>query len=238
LEGRRLRLFLLRHGQVAANRELRFVGDRDEPLTERGRWQAERLGEALGAVPGGVHRVLSSPRQRACETAREVAARVGLAVEIDQRLAEQSFGSWEGLTRHEVRARGDDDARRLELCDRDPAAAPPGGESFAGVQARALEVVAELSDDGGVVAMVSHVGPIKALLAAALAVPLTGARRLFLDPGSISVVDWLPSPTLRLFNGHAHLGWSEARWLDAAQERPFETASTVVEPGRRAAGPR
>jgi probable phosphoglycerate mutase len=235
LEGRGLRLFLLRHGQVAANRDFRFVGDRDDPLTERGRWQAERLGEALGAVPGGVHRVLSSPRSRASETAREVAKRVGLAVEIEPRLAEQSFGSWEGLTREEVRTRAAEDARRLELCDRDPAAAPPGGESFAAVQARALGLVEELSRDGGVVAIVSHVGPIKALLAAALAVPLVGARRLFLDPGTISVVDWHPSPTLRLFNGHAHLGWTEARWLDSAEERSVETTTTVAELGRSAA---
>ncbi len=62
-------------------------------------------------------------------------------------------------------------------------------------------------------AVVSHMGPIKALLCAALDVPLTVARRLFLDPGTVSVVDWSTPPVVRLVNSHAHLGWASARWL-------------------------
>jgi probable phosphoglycerate mutase len=238
LEGRRLRLFLLRHGQVAANRDYRFVGDRDEPLTARGRWQAERLGEALEAVPGGITRLLSSPRARALETAREIRRRTGAELEVDARLSEQSFGSWEGLTRGEVRARSSEDQRRLDACDRDAAASPPEGESFAAVQERVLRLVAELSRDGGVVALVSHVGPIKALLAAALALPLHGARRLFLDPGTISVVDWQPSATVRLFNSHAHLGWSSARWLEVGAGESAGSAAATPAPLERESSPR
>jgi broad specificity phosphatase PhoE len=217
--GRRLRLFLLRHGQVAANRDFRFVGDRDEALTELGRHQAERLGEALRAIPGGVDRLLSSPRRRAHDTARAVGDRLGRVAEIDSRLAEQSFGSWEGLTRQEVRARGYEDEARHAECDRDSSASPPGGESLAAVQERTLSLVSELERDGGVVVLVSHVGPIQGLLAATLGVPLLGARRMFLDPGTISVVDWGARPTIRLFNSHAHLGWTQARWLAAEPER-------------------
>ena len=57
-----LRLLLVRHGQVASNREMRYVGTRDEPLTELGKQQARSVGEALWAKgkigmsirPGGV----------------------------------------------------------------------------------------------------------------------------------------------------------------------------------------
>jgi len=35
-----------------------------------------------------------------------------------------------------------------------------------------------------------HVGPIKAVVCAALGLPLTGARRVWIDPASYSVVDW------------------------------------------------
>jgi len=66
---------------------------------------------------------------------------------------------------------------------------------------------------GETLAVVSHMGPIKALLCAALDVPLTGARRLFLDPATVSVVDWSTRPVVRLINSHGHLGWSNARWL-------------------------
>ncbi|HUP22045.1 MAG TPA: histidine phosphatase family protein [Thermoanaerobaculia bacterium] len=229
MERRRLRLFLLRHGQVAANRDFRFVGDLDEPLTDLGRWQAQRLGEALESLPGGVGRVLASPRRRALDTAHEVSSRVGRVVEVDQRLAEQSFGSWEGLTRQEVQARSPQDAELLAACDREGSATPPDGESFAAVQSRALRLVDELARGEGAVVLVSHVGPIKALLASALEMPLSGARRLFLDPATISVVDWYPSPTLRMFNSHVHLGWSQARWLDAETERSAQAAMANVE---------
>ena len=40
-----LRLFLVRHGQVASNREMRYVGSSDEPLTELGEEQAAAVGE-------------------------------------------------------------------------------------------------------------------------------------------------------------------------------------------------
>jgi broad specificity phosphatase PhoE len=63
------------------------------------------------------------------------------------------------------------------------------------------------------VTLVSHVGPIKVLLCAALAMPLTAARRLFLDPGTLSVIDWGGSPVMRPFNAYGHLGWREARWM-------------------------
>ena len=67
---------------------------------------------------------------------------------------------------------------------------------------------------GNSVVLVSHVGPMKALLAAVLDIPLQATRRLFLDPATISIVEWGPHPLLRLFNSHAHLGWSKARWME------------------------
>jgi hypothetical protein len=36
---------------------------------------------------------------------------------------------------------------------------------------------------------------------------------MFLDPGTLSVVDWGERPVLRLFNAHGHNGWETARWM-------------------------
>lgn len=63
--------------------------------------------------------------------------------------------------------------------------------------------------------LVSHMGPIKALLCAALDLPLTRSSRIFLDPATISVIDWGPQPVVRLVNSHAHLGFAQARWMKA-----------------------
>jgi probable phosphoglycerate mutase len=228
----RLRLFLVRHGQVASNRDLRYVGSRDEALTDLGRRQAEALGELLAPLP--IEAVLSSPLRRARDTATAIATAAGRPLTVDDRLREQSFGSWEGLSRDEVKGRSTGDAELLATWERSAEVAPPGGESLHSVQRRVLALVEELGAgaDGGPagggvgagsselpwIVLVSHVGPIKALLAAALDLPLDrGGRRVFLDPGTVSVVDWGDPPILRLCNSHAHSGWTSARWMETAQ---------------------
>jgi broad specificity phosphatase PhoE len=103
----------------------------------------------------------------------------------------------------------------LNRWETDPACAPPEGESIQNIQERVVHLVEELGNEfaGSSIVLVSHVGPIKAFLAAVLDIPLLSTRRFFLDPGTISVVEWGDHPTLRLFNSHAHLGWSAARWM-------------------------
>jgi broad specificity phosphatase PhoE len=207
-----LRLLLARHGEVPSNRELRYVGSLDEPLAGSGAEQADRLAAALAPLP--VQAVYSSPLQRARETGRRIAEARSLPLEVDLRLREQAFGEWEGRTRREVL---EGDGERLLRWEADLGSAPPGGESLQTVQARMLDLVADLSrkhpGDCDWIVLVSHVGPIKALLCAALGVPLTAARHLFLDPATLSVVDWGDHPVVRLFNSHGHLGWDSARWM-------------------------
>ena len=208
-----LRLFLVRHGETAANAEMRYLGSRDDPLTERGTLQARRLADAFENLP--VTAVISSPLKRAFDTATPIAQKCGVSVRIDARLREGGFGTWEGLTRREVLGRRPEDARLLERWEGDPRCSPPGGESMESVQRRVVELIAEEQTRGapGWIVLVSHVGPIKALLAAALDLPVSAVRRLFLDPATVSVVDWGNPPLVRLFNSHCHLGWNQARWM-------------------------
>jgi probable phosphoglycerate mutase len=135
---------------------------------------------------------------------------------LESALRECSFGDWEGLSRSEVLARGAEDARLLENWEHDAACAPPAGESFADLQKRVLSLVEQLClrHAGETLVLVSHVGPIKVLLCAALGAPLSALFQLFLDPATISVVDWREQqPLVRLFNSHAHLGWERGRWM-------------------------
>lgn len=212
------RLFLVRHAETAANTEMRYLGSRDDLLTERGHEQAGRLAGSIGDLP--VAAVLSSPLRRAFDTAEPIARKLGLEVRIDARLRECGFGEWEGLTRREVLDRSPEDALLLGRWEDDPRCSPPGGESMEEVQRRAMDLISEEAarPAQGWIVLVSHVGPIKALLAAALDLPISSVRRLFLDPATISVVDWGIPPVLRLFNSHAHLGWDRARWMPRTQD--------------------
>jgi broad specificity phosphatase PhoE len=153
--------------------------------------------------------------RRAAETASRIAAAREVDLRLEPRLREQCFGEWEGLTRGEILA--GEGREQLLRWEADLGLPPPGGESLAAVQERVLELVGDLAraHAGDWIALVSHVGPIKALLCAALGVPLAAARRMFLDPATLSVVDWSERPVVRLFNAHAHLGWQSARWMGA-----------------------
>jgi broad specificity phosphatase PhoE len=208
-----VRFYLIRHGETADNRQMRYLGTRDEPLTENGIQQAQRVADALAQLP--IRIVISSPMRRTTETATLIQKACGVELRLDSRLAEGSFGSWEGLTRAEVVGRGGKDAEQLARWESDSSFSPSGGESLESVQKRVVSASEELKrefTDSSIV-LVSHVGPIKALLASVLRLSLQDCRRLFLDPGTITVVDWGETPLLRLFNSHAHLGWSSARWM-------------------------
>ena len=215
-----MRLFLVRHGQVSSNRDLRYVGSRDEPLTELGRRQAAALAELMAPLP--IAEIRSSPLTRAYDTASAIATATGKSVVVEERLREQSYGAWEGLSRDEVRERSADDWDLLKSWEKDAQVAPPGGESLQSVELRALDLVSDLraaatEESMPWIVLVSHVGPIKALLSASLDLSLDrGGRRIFLDPGTVSVVDWGDPPILRLCNSHAHAGWTSARWMETA----------------------
>ena len=208
------RLILVRHGETIANREYRYIGASDDALTEHGQAQAVQLAGALSVLP--VAAVYSSSRQRAYQTALPIASRHGLTVQVLDDLREANFGTWEGLSRSEVVARSKQDAEQLLAWERDTVLAPPGGESLEAMHLRVSAVVEKLvqAHPDQTVVLVSHVGPIKAILCAALGAPVSAAFRIFLDPATISVLDWRqPHPVVRLLNSHSHLGWQQARWM-------------------------
>jgi probable phosphoglycerate mutase len=217
-----LRLLLVRHGQVASNREMRYIGrgGSDEPLTEEGAGQADELAAALADLAPSA--VLSSPLLRTRQTAERIAGRCGLDVAVEERLAEQSYGLWEGRTQTEVRELGEEQAALLRRCHEDPSCSPPEGESLSTVQQRVLALVSDLERTRAseTIVLVSHVGPIKTLLASAMGLQIPQVRHWFLDPGTLSVVDWTRPPTLRLFNSHGCRRWADVRWMQRPSPQP------------------
>ena len=94
-------LILWRHGQTDYNSQGRIQGRVDVPLNETGRDQARRAAEDIAAL--GPTRIVSSPLTRARDTAEALASLTGLSVEIDEGLAEKSFGDWEGLKAADIK---------------------------------------------------------------------------------------------------------------------------------------
>ena len=200
------RFMLLRHGQTELSVERRYSGRGNPPLTELGRRQADAAAGYLGKQ-GGIAAVVSSPLQRAYDTAATAAKALGLDVTVDDDLIETDFGDWEGLTFGEASQR-DPDVHGQWL--RDTSVAPPGdGESFDVVAQRVrrarTRIIAEHGD--ATVLVVSHVTPIKTVLRLALDAGQGILYRLHLDLASLSIAEFYPDggSSVRLVNQTAYL---------------------------------
>ena len=195
---------LLRHGQTPLSVQKRYAGVSDVPLTEIGVDQAAAAAKRLASA--GIGAIVSSPLQRAVRTAEEVAAVTGVPVVTDEGLRETDFGAWEGLTFAEVRERW---PAEMTSWLADPAVAPPGGESFVEVNTRVTEALHRVltSQARQNVLIVSHVTPIKTLVAAALLAPPAALYRMHLDVAALFEIDWYADgpAVLRSFNDTAHL---------------------------------
>lgn len=148
-----------------------------------------------GMLPALPRRIVCSDLGRCRESAtlvREVFREHGHDADIfpDAALREISLGGWEGLTVAEVEARwpGSHAARGAAMAD----FTPPGGESFAGVQARAVACVERWRSrfSGECLLLVSHAGLLRTLLCRWLALPLREVMRV---PQHYACRMWLPS---------------------------------------------
>lgn len=147
-------IYLVRHGRTALNAQGLLRGHLDPPLDDEGVAQAERLGDALAALP--VVMVVSSPLRRAIQTATAIARRSGLELRAEERLTDRDYGSWAGRTLEEV-------TTQFGSIDR-----APGVEPRASVEARALLSLEDNAGltDGRASVMVSHDAVIHAILQA------------------------------------------------------------------------
>jgi broad specificity phosphatase PhoE len=155
-------LLLVRHGETDWNRDGRWQGQSDTPLNEVGREQAVRVAEELD----GIDVVYSSDLARARETAEIVAERLGLDVELDERLRERSFGAWEGKTGPEIEAEFRD-AHERWLAGDGPGA--DDAEAFASFGARVESFVEDvlMRHPDETVLVVAHGGSIRVIHALA-----------------------------------------------------------------------
>lgn len=163
----------VRHGETTWNAEGRIQGWAPVPLSDRGREQAARVGEALAkdsrslaadhgpfADVGDVDAVVSSDLRRTRETAEPIAEAVGVDVETDSRLRERDFGVYQGLRSADFFERFPE----MDLLENGSTAAaytPESGESWLDVRDRVLAAARDLRERDGTVVAVTHVNPIR-----------------------------------------------------------------------------
>ncbi|TYP56798.1 alpha-ribazole phosphatase [Thermosediminibacter litoriperuensis] len=182
------RIFLVRHGETLWNRNFLYQGQKDIPLNEKGRQQAERLAKVLKRETFDA--VYSSDLERALETAEIIAAPRGLRVISTKDLRELSFGEWEGHSYQELEEKYPDEFHRWRC---DPGEnRPPGGESLKDLMERVSSFVklAAKNHPEGNILIVTHAGPIRAILTAVLDLDFRYFWKFKVSNGSITVFEY------------------------------------------------
>lgn len=171
------------HGDLDRRLSGRAAGS---PLTEEGRAQAARLAARLASR--GVDAVLTSPLERARETAAAIADAVGLSIQTAQPLVEIDLGEWTGRDFESLRGDPDWDRWNTERAT----ARPPGGESMAQAQARIVGLLDEVgrADGGRTVALVTHSDMIRAAVAHVLGLGLGQLLQFDIGPASATTLHW------------------------------------------------
>jgi probable phosphoglycerate mutase len=201
---------LVRHGVTAHTVGKRFSGglaSANPGLSEEGREQVRTTGRWLEPIAERIDAVVASPVRRTLESAEILGEMLGRKVDVEPGLAEMEFGAWDGLTFAEVAEKFPDELESwLGAMD----VAPGGGESFQQVQERVLAALERLLEAhaGRTVVVVSHVTPIKTLVAHAVQAPLESVYRMELTPASVSVLSFFgggksgdePMASMRLYN--------------------------------------
>ncbi|MBD8660954.1 MSMEG_4193 family putative phosphomutase [Frigoribacterium sp. CFBP 8754] len=185
-------VILVRHGRTTANASGVLAGRTPGVLLDDvGHQQAVRTGERLAVVP--VVSVVSSPLERCRETAGYIVDRQegSPTTPVEEGISECDYGDWQGRTLKELSA----EPLWATVQGQPSAVTFPGGESMAGMQARAVAAIrrhdaaveAEYGP-GAVWVAVSHGDIVKSVLADALGMHLDLFQRIAVGPASVSIV--------------------------------------------------
>jgi broad specificity phosphatase PhoE len=213
-------LLFIRHGQTTWNVEHILPGQLPGiALNDTGRAQAARLADALALIP--ISAMISSPLERASETAEIIVQGRGIPLQLEPDLMDTNVGRWAGQKFDEL-AKNDPDWKAYV---KDPTVAPEGIETFPQVQQRALAAVERWrakDDIGAYPAFVAHADVVKLLVAYYTGLETGRAGRLFIDNASVSLVEidgeHIQQTRVVAVGWSPHPGWLKPAILEAKKE--------------------
>lgn len=201
-------LLLIRHGQTTWNVEHRLPGQLPGvALNDTGRQQVARLAEALAFLP--ISAIISSPLERAFDTARYIAQGRDLQIQQEPELMDTDMGNWAGRVIDQVAK--EDPAWQAYV--KDPTVAPEGVETFPQVQQRVVAAVErwrKQENIGPYPAFVAHADVVKLLIAYYSSLDVSRAGSLSIENASVSVIELEEEHKPRI----VAIGWSpNPGWL-------------------------
>jgi broad specificity phosphatase PhoE len=206
--GMKQTLLFIRHGQTTWNVEHRLPGQLPGvALNETGRQQAARLADALTVLP--ISAIISSPLERARDTAEIIAQPHKLEIQYEPDLMDLDLGYWSGINYDEL-SKNDPEWKAFV---RDPTAGPEGVETFPQLQERVVAAVErwrKQDSTGAYLAFVAHADVVKLLIAYYTGLEAKRAGLLTIDNASVSLVELDPEHQPRVLA----IGWNpQPGWL-------------------------
>ncbi len=220
---------LIRHGETAWNRELRFQGQLDVPLNHMGLQQAQRLKIRMAQVLGEWQvqgrlptRLISSDLQRAQQTAQPVAEVLGHPCILNAGLREQCYGMFEGMRSPDIQAQHPEAWQRWLAFDADVAVA--GAETTRAFHTRVMMALQDLALQyaGEHVVVVTHGGVLDMVWRHAQALSLNGPRVCDIPNAGLNQVAW--------HDGALHIQvWADAAHLADVPEQPVYSQKRLLD---------
>jgi broad specificity phosphatase PhoE len=188
-----IRILLIRHGDTELTGRVLYGRMPGVHLSAEGHRQARALAQSI-AARYRVDQIISSPLERAAETAQYLSDALSLPISTNEGVIELDYGEWLGKSFEDIRESSHwQHYNRLRSL-----LGPPEGELMLEVQTRAWAAMRAIMEpylqvEDATVAIVSHGDVIRSLLVLLLGMPLDHIYRLEVAPASMSEV---------LFDGH------------------------------------
>ena len=184
-------IFLLRHGHVEfsgaeSGSPKRFHGQTDTPLSHTGREQARVWHSELAEKK--VTGIYASDLVRCAETARIIAGKESVEVQLLPALREINLGKLEGLSMDFVRTRFPEEWKKRgnDLLHY----RPEGGESFADLEKRVLPAFETIAGKHeGNTLIVAHAGVNRMILCRILGIPISNLFRIGQSYGCLNILE-------------------------------------------------
>ena len=206
--GMKQTLLFIRHGQTTWNVEHRLPGQLPGvALNETGRQQSAHLADALTVLP--ISAIISSPLERARDTAEIIAQPHKLEIQYEPDLMDLDIGYWSGKNYDEL-SKNDPEWKAFV---RDPTVGPEGVETFPQLQERVVAAVErwrKQDSTDAYLAFVAHADVVKLLIAYYTGLEVKRAGLLTIDNASVSLVELDPEHQPRVLA----IGWNpQPGWL-------------------------